>query len=357
MLVLNCNSLQFALLGRSLPTVKKILKDRPSSVTHRNSLGQNSLHLASDWPEATQLLLSTGAELHQSDSNGNLPISYACVLRSFDTTELLFAHGGPLSSGGGFPLLDVCAQHSTLRIFSIVATALAQRRLELLQTARSFLLEATLRKLLPPDEELPDASSSKLINAVKDAGCPTDPNYWYLTTKSVYDTPYLSAEGADILFEAGFTHVDGQDERGRTPLMCLSQYAQPELIEWFSRKRVSFTKVEKFFTIDGIVNATPTIHWPALGIARSVVHDILSTYHGKTSILLSGDLYKALMIILSSEFAFCVDQCNCHCSQGGCNPIVIMLRKREEIGSNKITMKQRSFIEYHNPLLPVSSPI
>ena len=73
-----------------MSTVDELIRRRPELVTLRNSLGQTSLHLACDWPEAMELLLVVDAGLINSlDSLDNSPLAYTCTFPNVAATNIL----------------------------------------------------------------------------------------------------------------------------------------------------------------------------------------------------------------------------------------------------------------------------
>ncbi|KAL8724068.1 MAG: hypothetical protein Q9166_008153 [cf. Caloplaca sp. 2 TL-2023] len=328
---LDCNGLQHALLSRSISAAERILRDRPNSVTFQNSLGLNGLHLTFDWPEATQLLISAGADLRQTDKREHLPISYACVSKSLEVVEILLANDCPLFHPSP-PwlyerknyLLEICLEYYDPRIFQVVASAIAQRRLELLQTAKNLLTAETWSSTLAADEVIPDGSASRLANEVAAAGCRTDPAYWSAAHGNVYHTWNLFAEAADILYEVGFTRFDDLDIRGQSPFTMGRGFIDLRMFLWFYQKNVSFSEIETVVDENLTKFEVSRIHLWVLRISFQFFQEICCGEARYMGLPLAGDLKKALEIALGEEFADCVDQCDCPCSVEGCDPLIII---------------------------------
>lgn len=346
----NCNILQFALLRRSLSAVKKIINERPGLVAERNALDQNSLHLAFDWPEATKRLLSNGnAATHCLDVADLSPIAYAVMIKDVETVKILLANGCPLqlmyeSSFNKPRSFELCDRYFCLDIFEAVASTLVQRRLELMRSARQLLPERLLGEIVPRNEIIPDASCIRLINAllvaVRDrTGLIPECNKYSIycdglikdkgAYESVHHTWTGPAEGAETLFNAGFSSITGKDEHGRNPLQSPWHFGDVRSVAWFYKKGCPLAEIEDFTTSANIPNTNPNVHW----LLRKAWSEISRAIQPRLYIHYAGgrygyddDLNKALRIILEEELAHCVDGCQCPCSLAGCDPVTIILK-------------------------------
>ncbi len=134
----------------------------------------------------------------------------------------------------------------------------------------------------------------------------------------------------EILYNAGFRTVSGKDEHGRSPIHSSQPFWDTTLVDWFYKKGVPFAEVEEFSTFKGIPNTNPNVHWLILRISNSLYSDIESWLHGPREDqcnTFDHDSIEALGVILSGEFAHCVDECKCSCSSAGCDPVAILLKK------------------------------
>ena len=327
--------------------------------------------MASDWPEATELLLSTGANpLHRPDYSGLHPISYACIFKSTETVKILLANGSLLLSGHRREVhnsaFDICEKYFCRESFEVIASTLAQRRLELLRIAQQSLSEKTLREIIPQDEAVPDVSALGLAKTIHNKFHHDSCNRVYdvyscestdsivvaarrrrrteyrkfqpfrsalrfstLEYISVYHTWTGPTEGAEILFNAGFRTILGKTKHGRSPLSLPWSFRDITLLDWFHKKAVPFAEIEEFSTSNGILNINPNVHWLTLRFSKCIYSAITTWLHRpyeEQCNTLDGNLMEALRIILSGEFAHCVDECKCSCSLAGCDPVAILMK-------------------------------
>ena len=323
--VLDCNSLQFAILQRNISQVEDIVKVSHSSVRFQNAMGQSPLHLAADWPWAIILVLKNGADLYQVDSTGCTAIDYACGLKNYEAVKILLDAGSPLPVRGPLAEIIRCGKMDYCeQMFKLVISHLALRRRELLQIARTLLPEATLSSIVPPNEAVPDSSAYPLIAAVCAAGHTTKPNYWYYNQKGLYQSSWLFPAAADILYEAGFTYLDGQDMENQTPLTSRNT---SDMILWLYRKGASFAEWTSYTNEESSARSMPSIYLAINKLPGSMYQFIYSEVHEKFVLRqLSEDDLKALNIFLQDDFSDYRDLCRCPCSPGGCSPEVIFLK-------------------------------
>ena len=237
---------------------------------------------------------------------------------------------------------DILQKNFCQDIFQVVASTLAQRRLELIRTARQFLSERTLRETIPQEETIPDASARRLIEAVVVAARLTGPEHEYRVNRSflygctsreyeyrpVYHTWRGPVQGAEILFNAGFSTILGKNEHGRSPLHSPRDFQDMKLVGWFYKKRVPFAKVEDSYISEGIPNINPNVHWLVIRVSYRIFIAIRSWLDDHEEV--DDDFVETLRIILSGEFAHCVDECKCPCSLAGCDPVAIFLKQLTE---------------------------
>lgn len=323
--VLDCNTLQLAILQGNVLQVENLIKFSPSTVLFQNVMGQSPLHLAADWPWATVLLLMNGADPYQVDSHNYNAIDYACVRGNYEVVRILLEAGSPLPVHGPMDGIERC--YSTRyceRFFKLIISHLAIRRRELLQIARTLLPEATLNSIVPPSEALPDSSAYELIAAVCAAGYTTKPEYWYYHRKGLYQSFDMFTAAADILYEAGFTYLDGQDMGDETPLTSTHTSA---MTVWLYEKGASFTRWTSSRYKQCSTPSMPSMYAAIKEFAGSIHKKAGWKGVAKACIRqLKEDDFKALKIFLQDDFSDCRDLCRCPCSSGGCSPEVIILK-------------------------------
>ena len=297
-------------------------------------------------------------------------MSYACMFKSLETVKILLANGSPLLSGQDWAYpnsaFDICEKYFCRDIFEVIVSTLVQRRLELLRIAQHFLSEKTLRELIPQEEAVPDVSALRLVETVGNEYYRDLPNtvhdvYSYKSTNSTvvtdrrcrtteyrrlqclyrdcivfkneYSSVYHSwagpAEGAEIIFNAGFRTILGKNKHRRSPLSLHRSFQDITLFNWYHKKEVPFAEIEEFSTSKGIPNTNPNVHWLILRVSKSIccaVKSWLCRPYEEQYNTFDDDLMKALRIILCGEFAHCVDKCKCSCSLAGCDPVSVISR-------------------------------
>ena len=332
--VLECNTLQLAILQRNGSQVEDIIKVSTSTVHFQNTMGQSPLHLAADWPWATVLLLTNGADTYQVDRNYHTAIDYACGLKNYEVVKILLEAGSPLSHHG--PLRDII-ECSTIyyheSLFKLIISHLAIRRRELLQIAQTLLPEATLYSIMPPNETVPDSSAYNLITAVCNAGLATKPDYWYDSQRGLYQSYDMFPAAADIIYEEGFQWLEGRDLFNNTPI---SNGRNPVMILWLYRKGVSFTewttresKQYPSTLIPPIYSAIEGLMPPMYSAIDGLVNRMYEyqyTYDKISLRKLDGDIYEVLQILLQDRFSGVRDSCQCPCGSGGCSPEDMILK-------------------------------
>ena len=277
------------------------------------------------------MLLTAGAQTQQADYLGLLPISYACLFNHSSTIQILLSHNCALSAKvprSDPNIIQVCVECEDLEVLQLVSSNLYRRRVELLHVAQTYLSPDKLRTILPPGEYVPDASTDILVTELQDTGYVTDPHYWGCSDQGVFHTRYLSVAQADILYDTGFHDVNSHNLLGETPLMSQPWWSLDcdlDLVEWFCRKKASFTDIEELFSH---LMEHPSMHWSVMGIAFRVYDYYTSIHAGvlQPSLKFCPDIQQALQLILGEQFHHCTDQCKCQCSTEGCNPIVILLK-------------------------------
>ena len=331
--VLDCNTLQLAILQRNVSQVEHIIKVSPGTVHFQNAMGQTPLHLAADWPRGTVLLLLNGAGPDQTDSDEYTAIDYACKLRNYEVVRILLEEGASLPANG--PLKDIiacratcCPEEIDIQVFRLIISHLATRRRELLQIARTLLPEATLKDIVPSNEPVPDSSAYQLITAVCAAGHNTKSDYWYFHEGVLYQSFDMFPAAADILYEAGFTNLEGRDQRGETPLTSHSRSRHKSaMIVWLYRKGVSFAEWTSSEYHRCSALCMPSMYLAIKGLAESMYTCTNCIVCKKVFLRpLAEDDFEALNILLQDSLSDLRDFCQCPCSSRGCSPEVIFIK-------------------------------
>ena len=325
--VLDCNTLQLAIIQGNISQVEDLIKTSPSTVLFQNVMGQSPLHLASDWPWATVLLLMNGADPSQVDSYHYNAIDYACVQGNYEIVRILLEAGSPLPVHGPLDQIIRCSPtRYSERFFKLIISHLANRRRELLQIARTLLPEAMLNGIVPPNEAVPDSSAYELIAAVCAAGYTTKSEYWYYHKNGLYQSYHMFPAAADILYEAGFTYLDGQNMWDETPLTSTHTST---MTVWLYEKGASFTRWTSSRYKQCFTPSMPSMYVAVKELAGSIRVHKKAGWKGVAKACirqLKEDDFKAFQILLQDDFSDCRDLCRCPCSSGGCSPEVIILK-------------------------------
>jgi ankyrin repeat protein len=145
--------------------VTNIIVRDPKAVSYRNLWGQTPLHLAANWPWAVKLLLDSGADVSAVDATGILPLSYACFFRCHEAIKLLLSAESPLSSTRlAYTVLDDGSISRDVASFKLLATALAQRRVRILDIARRVLPIHELNNIIQSKEGILATELQEIIH-------------------------------------------------------------------------------------------------------------------------------------------------------------------------------------------------
>jgi hypothetical protein len=115
-------------------------------------------------------------------------------------------------------VLDDASMVRDIPCFTIVATALAQRRRRVLNIARRILPSHTFNLIPQSNLENLDTELGNIVQALQKSGVSVDPHFISVTDRSVYHTQNLLPDTAELLYNLGFNNLEGRDERGMTPL-------------------------------------------------------------------------------------------------------------------------------------------
>lgn len=330
--VLECGSLGSAILEGSEKDVRRILDSLPDSVDERNALGQTPLHLAKDWPTGMRLLLEKGASPDRIDRQLYLPLYYACSYGCATTTDLLLKADSPLYAldEGCVDLfkwsLSNVGNSEIASVAGLLVDAMAERRRRLCNLAIRELPKETSCQLHLQVDEVVDEKATEVHSTLRRHGVDVPPALRVPRGRTtVYhcysESEKLSCRAADLLFQTGFTDVDGIDQMGRTPLM-LFQNLESDYIEWLERHEGNL-----FLKMPGNSNLLLSCliaEWISIAHLRDVVgrkpFSPISLKDQRTFVAKSTHLKGELYGSTSS------DGCVCPCSPHGCRPITSALK-------------------------------
>lgn len=340
LIVLDCNTLHVAILQRRESQVEDIIRIDPSAIHFRNALGQSALHVAADWPWATALLLASGADPYQVDTRGFTAVDYACDLEIYEVVRILLEAGSPLLEDNTLQgVMASCARDNSRELFKLIVFHLAIRRRELLQIAKTLFTENVLDTIVPLQEAVPDSSSYLLTEAVCTEICTVKPEYWSQSLRGLYQSRKMNPAAADVLYEAGFTYLEGRDPLGITPLTTTLTSA---MTVWLYQKGASFTAWYTPPTKPKLLPPGPSMYTAIVRVVSSLL--IHNTGDRRSVRFDRKEDIKALSIFLQDEFSECRDLCRCPCCSEGCSPQDMVLK------SLWVSLKQ-GVSKYYTPAL------
>ena len=322
--------LSAAIVHRSESDIKRVLQISPQSIHEQNSRGQTPLHLSCSWPKGITLLFHHGGlELvDREDSNGALPLAYACAMRCSAAVRLILEADSALLLPHTVHLSDyLCAPDE---INSHLQDALVDRRRRLMSLAITKLCRKDLEDLRVTDDRLLDEKAFNVYKALerKSVFIPSALRVPPYQTTVFHDDIITPAIG-ELLYKRGFLDVNGIDWSGVTPLMQL-HHAQTAFLDpllrrasWLVSKGANLQrKAEQSLYLPRGPNTTAAHYlcfWigmvdggrSASQIANKRLSKVLEQYA-----LLLGKLFSSKLY----------DSCICACSSHGCTPAVTLLR-------------------------------
>jgi hypothetical protein len=281
--------------------------------------------LAANWPWAVQLLLDSGADVSAVDAMDTLPLSYACFFRCHEAIKMLLSAESPLSSARRFyTVLDDGSINRDVPSFELLATALAQRRIRILDIARSVLPVHALNNILQSKKGIFDTESLEIIHALQKSGVRVDAHYLCSTDRSVYHTEDLLPGTAEILYNLGFSNVEGRDKRGLTPLASAigGRDSNMKLVPWLVSKGADVHHwLESYHYLQ-------VLHLVAAGIGKNLYRLFLASFEMKWNLFerFSDHGVDAIRVVLDSDSTNCYDHCSCPCSTKGCTASTMILK-------------------------------
>jgi hypothetical protein len=286
--------------------------------------------MAANWPWALHLLLDSGADVSVVDRAGILPLSYACFFGCHEGVDILLSADSPLSSAHRrYTVLDDASMVRDMPCITLVTTALALRRRRVFNIARSILPSHAFNVFPQCNEENLDTESGNIIQALQKSGVNVNPHFISFTDRSVYHTENLLPDTAELLYNLGFTNLEGRDERGMTPLASVfdGHDSKIKLVPWLVSKGANLQDCfEPFFDLghDGL----KIVHLVAAGVGTNLRKKFANGWRFQRTPLQRFHDYgiETMKLLLGPESSVCYDHCNCLCSKTGCSPLTMILK-------------------------------
>lgn len=201
--------------------MNRILAKHPQKIHEQNQLGQTPLHLSADWAWGISRLLEAKAPLDAVDTEGQSPIHYAATFNCLSIIQRLLAAGSPLDELNALFRSFAPERELPLENFKAIVDALADRRRQLAELAKTVLSSSDYVMLVGSVIGLLDQTAYGVYKRIIESGHPVGPalRVSQRHTSVYHYRPYLTVEKANLLYNAGFYNVDAPDEGGYTPLM------------------------------------------------------------------------------------------------------------------------------------------
>lgn len=313
-----------AILDRSESQLREVLSQYPiASNDEKFMFNQNLLHLACDWPEGLQILLSEGAgqQINQPDNQGALPIAYACVCSNVSSMQVLFNAKSCLYDINAKEewleaetLLAHALRYGSFASQSFVANAITERRILLYKLATANLQPQVLESLNVIKGRTLDVYARDVCDELIRHGVKV-PDYLAIhhDRGTIYRVTAMSTGIADVFWQNGFLDIL---EKGifEDTIYSLCRNARMEMVEWV------FDKVADHLGLDSI--GIKNTGMSSVGLAH-----MLAAAHSFSHHFLGGSILpKSLHVALACDDN---DECYCPCSSNGCTPLTKILRGLE----------------------------
>lgn len=328
------------MIARSEEKVTAAFLRWPNALEERVSHGLHALHLAADWPEGIQHLLSYGASslINLTDDWGASAFDYASDVSNAESMTLLLSAG--------------CLAIDERRMMwswneetiMVKMQALKARRYALCNLAQVYLLPDLF--FIPLDRVL-DEGANTVVCSLRQ-GRITIPQWLSngsrLRTEdrginsldfmmSVYHHPALTAEAAEALWYESFHDIGVADELGRTPLTKHCERGNLRMVDWLISRGAEFpTCCSDQCPIKPPSFSTTSSHYIAFGLSRAITAGFRGyTHRGQAQ--RANNIEKILQDQKCLDHALealrsrSQDDCNCVCSSSGCTPLLICLTK------------------------------
>ncbi|KAL9063614.1 MAG: hypothetical protein Q9157_008159 [Trypethelium eluteriae] len=312
-----CGELSKAAISSSGQQMARIFAKHPKSIYERNALGQSPLHLCVHWPSGLKLLLSYGADVHQADKNGCLPMCYAYEGDHLQAVQILADSGSAMFCHKCGSVERAFWRYNS-ELAQVIATIIAGRRRELRSIAEYYVPSLTQQISQLPNDDLSDKTFFSILDVLDKNDIPVPQVLRDLSYTKLHHRRVTSVGVAQELYNAGFTEVDVPNDRGYTPLALLSHHYVPgrfamiKLASWYVSKGADLYR-----TIGPL--ETKTVHVVAykLGMAEMLKHS------SEGIPLMEDECRKLLQTVSLSNDG---DSCPCPCSVGGCKPLTMFLK-------------------------------
>lgn len=314
--------------------MNRILAKHPQKIHEQNQLGQTPLHLSADWAWGISRLLEAKAPLDAVDTEGQSPIHYAATFNCLSIIQRLLAAGSPLDELNALFRSFAPERELPLENFKAIVDALADRRRQLAELAKTVLSSSDYVMLVGSVIGLLDQTAYGVYKRIIESGHPVGPalRVSQRHTSVYHYRPYLTVEKANLLYNAGFYNVDAPDEGGYTPLMVAATRSGlstgTSLSKWLVSKGADLVR-----------QVTPAgtlqIHFLALGVGRWV-REVIEKIHlnslGRSQHLdgfpqeLAG-ITPLVKLLFQEEYLKVNDDCFCECSVHGCSTLSILRKE------------------------------
>lgn len=314
--------------------MNRILAKHPQKIHEQNQLGQTPLHLSANWAWGINRLLEAKAPLDAVDTWGQSPIHYAATFNCISIIQTLLAAGSPLNELNAVFRAFAPERELPLENFKAIVDALADRRRQLAELAKTVLSNSDYVMLVGSVIGLLDQTAYGVYKRIIESGYPVGPalRVSQQHTSVYHYYPNLTVEKANLLYNAGFYNVDAPDKEGYTPLMVAATRYElstgTSLSKWLVSKGADLVR-----------QVTPAgtlqIHFLALGVGkwvREVIERIHSNSLGRSqhpdgSPQELAEITPLVKLLFQEEYLKVNDDCFCECSVRGCSTISILRKE------------------------------
>jgi ankyrin repeat protein len=315
-------------------------RDRASLLLERNFLGQSALHLAIQNPEMVKCLIENGFSdsIDAGDRNGTTPAMYAAAYNQADSVLLLIAAGAkpfPFDQLHRFCLLDYAMIRNSYDVIQkLIDLCLGAEKIESGQKIAGFCL---WRYMLVFVFRVADSQRKGIPFLLRAGGK-------QITSKKGNTLLHLCtnlSEAKALLGYEGYP-INQQNSRGYTPLMVLSRFGNP----WLIQRSVSQ---------GALVDTTDNNNMNALH--HTIAKICSDPTWGSNTETWRGYMDTIAVLLVSNADALQVDSCRCACSVSGCTPTSRLLRTYQSHFGNAISLSNIAWLlEWYLLLNHLTSP-
>lgn len=314
--------------------MNRILAKHPQKINEQNQLGQTPLHLSANWAWGINRLLEAKALLDIVDTQGQSPIHYAVIFNCISIIQTLLAAGSPLDKLDDVFRSFAPERELPLENFKAIVDALADRRRQLAELAKTVLSSSDYVMLVGSVIGLLDRTAYGVYKRIIESGHPVGPalRVSQQHTSVYHYQRYLTVEKANLLYNAGFYNVDAPDKEGYTPLMvAVIRYelsTGTSLFKWLVSKGADLVR-----------QVTPAgtlqIHFLALGVGKWVSESIKKIHSNSLGLSQHSDgfpqelaeITPLVKLLFQEEYLKVNDDCFCECSVRGCSTLSILRKE------------------------------